>query len=377
MMGRRGNGEGSISYHKKSGLYMGRYTVQTPTGPKRKTVYGKTRTEAAEKLTRAMADRDRGVVFEGDCEALETYLERWLEDVVRDTVKDNMLENYTYLARRHIIPELGHIRLRDLKPEQVRRLYRKKLDSGLSNRTVQLIHTTLRKALQQALSDGILPRNVCDAVKAPRRVRKEMRPLTPEQARTFLETAKCDRLQALYVLAITTGLREGELLGLRWADVDLEGGKLRVLRQLTRTKRGLSFTAPKRGRTRVVRLTDTAVAILKTHKTAQNEERLKAGSLWQDHDLVLTSTIGTPVDVGNLTYRSFRPLLKRAGLPRIRIHDLRHTAATLMLGRGVHPKIVQEMLGHSTITQTMDTYSHVLPDMQDQAVSAIESALTQ
>ena len=376
-MGRRGNGEGSISYHQKSGLYMGRYTIQTPTGPKRKTVYGKTRTEAAEKLIRAMADRDRGLVFEGDCEALETYLERWLEDVVRDTVKENMLENYTYLARRHIIPELGHTRLRDLKPEQVRRLYRKKLDSGLSNRTVQLIHTTLRKALQQALSDGILPRNVCEAVKAARRVRKEMRPLTPEQARTFLETAKGDRLHALYVLAITTGLREGELLGLRWADVDLEAGKLQVLRQLTRTKRGLSFTAPKRGRTRVVRLTDTAVANLKTHKTAQKEERLKAGSLWQDHDLVFTSTIGTPVDVGNLTYRSFRPLLKRAGLPRIRIHDLRHTAATLMLGRGVHPKIVQEMLGHSTITQTMDTYSHVLPDMQDQAISAIESALTE
>jgi integrase len=121
----------------------------------------------------------------------------------------------------------------------------------------------------------------------------------------------------------------------------------------------------------------TTVAVLKTHKTAQNAERLKAGLLWQDHDLVFTSTIGTPVDVGNLTYRSFRPLLKRAGLPRIRIHDLRHTAATLMLGRGVHPKIVQEILGYSTIAPTMDTYSHVLPDMQDQAVSAIESALTQ
>jgi integrase len=376
MMGRRGNAEGSISYHKKSGLYMGRYTVQTPTGSKRKTVYGKTRTEVAEKLTRAMADRDRGLVFEGDCEALETYLERWLEDVVRDTVKENMLENYTYLARRHIIPELGHTRMRDLKPEQVRRLYRKKLDSGLSNRTVQLIHTTLRKALQQAVSDGILPRNVCEAVRPPWRVRKEMRPLTLEQARTFLEAAKGDRLQALYILAITTGLREGELLGLRWTDVDLEGGKLRVLRQLTRTKKGLSFTVPKRGRTRVVRLTGTAGAALKAHKALQNEERLKAGSLWQDDDLVFTSTIGTPVDVGNLTYRSFRPLLKSAGLPQIRIHDLRHTAATLMLGRGVHPKIVQEMLGHSTITQTMDTYSHVLPDMQDQAISAIESALT-
>ncbi len=354
---------------------MARYWVDTPTGKKRKTVYAKTRREIDEKLTRAKADRAQGLVFEGDRETLGAYLERWLSDVVRDTVKENMLENYTYLARRHIAPELGHVRLKDLKPEQVRRHYRKKLDSGLSNRTVQLIHTTLRKALQQAVSDGILPRNVCEAVKAPRRVKKEMRTLTPEQAKAFLEAAKGDRLEALYVLAITTGLGEGELLGLRWTDVDLEGGKLRVLRQLTRTKKKLSFTAPKRGRTRVVRLTDTAVSALKTHKALQNGERLKAGSLWQDDGLVFTSTVGTPVDVGNLTYRSFRPLLRGAGLPRIRIHDLRHTAATLMLGKGVHPKVVQEMLCHSTITQTMDTYSHVLPDMQNEAVSAMESAL--
>ena len=375
-MGRRGNGEGSIT-KRKDGLYMARYWVETPMGKKRKTVYAKTRREIDEKLTKAKADRSRGLIFEGDRETLSAYLERWLSDVVRDTVKENMLENYTYLVRRHIIPELGHLRLKDLKTDQVRHLYRKKLDSGLSNRTVQLIHTTLRKALQQAVSDGILPRNVCEAVKAPRRVKKEMQILTPEQARKFLKAAKGDRLEALYVLAITTGLREGELLGLRWSDVDLEGGKLQVLRQLTRTKNGLSFTPPKRGRSRVVRLTDTAVAALKAHKAVQNGERLKAGSLWKDNGLVFTSNVGTPVDVGNLTYRSFRPLLKRAGLPQIRIHDLRHTAATLMLGRDVHPKIVQEMLGHSTITQTMDTYSHVLPDMQDQAVSAIESALTQ
>lgn len=374
MAKRRSNGEGSIT-KRADGLYMARYWVDTPTGKKRKTVYAKTRREIDEKLTRAKADRAQGLVFEGDRETLGAYLERWLSDVVRDTVKENMLENYTYLARRHIAPELGHVRLKDLKPEQVRRLYRKKLDSGLSNRTVQLIHTTLRKALQQAVSDGILPRNVCEAVKAPRRVKKEMRTLTSEQAKAFLEAAKGDRLEALYVLAITTGLREGELLGLRWADVDLEGGRLRVLRQLTRTKKGLSFTAPKRGRTRAVRLTNTAVAILKAHKAAQNGERLKAGSLWQDDGLVFTSTVGTPVDVGNLTYRSFRPLLKRAGLPQIRIHDLRHTAATLLLAKGVHPKIVQEMLGHSTITQTMDTYSHVLPDMQDQAVTAMNEVL--
>ena len=158
--------------------------------------------------------------------------------------------------------------------------------------------------------------------------------------------------------------------------MDLDARKLAVKRQLTRTKDGLSFTAPKRGKARSVRLTGHAVAALKDHRKRQLEERLAAGSLWQENDLVFASTIGTPVDVGNLTYRSFRPLLERAGLPRIRVHDLRHTCATILLGKGTHPKIVQEMLGHATITQTMDTYSHVLADMQDSAVSAMQEAFS-
>lgn len=203
-----------------------------------------------------------------------------------------------------------------------------------------------------------------------------MRALSPEEVRKLLEAARGDRLECLFLLAVTTGLREGELLGLRWRDVNLEGEVLSVRQQLTRTKSGLSFTSPKRGKTRSVRLTATAAAALKAHRAAQNEERLKAGSLWEDLELVFTSTIGTPVDVGNLTYRSFRPLLKRAGLPRIRFHDLRHTFATLLLSKGTHPKVVQEMLGHANIAMTMDTYSHVLPNMQGGAVAAMEEAIT-
>lgn len=295
---------------------------------------------------------------------------------MRDTVKQTTLENYAYIVRLHIVPDLGRVRLRSLKASEVRSLYRRKLDAGLSSRTVQIIHTVLRKALQQSVRDDVLPRNVCDAVKAPRRIKKEMRPLTPEQAKTLLEAARGDRLEALYVLAVTAGLREGELLGLRWEDVGLEGGVLRVRRQLTRTKDGLSFTVPKRGKTRAVRLTGPAVAALLDHRKIQSRDQTNAGPLWQDSGLVFTSTAGTPVDVGNLTYRSFRPLLMRAGLLRIRFHDLRHTCATLLLSKGTHPKIVQEMLGHATITQTMDTYSHVLPDMQCEAVKAMEQALS-
>lgn len=375
MSKRRGNGEGNI-YRRKDGLYEARYTIDTPTGPKRKSIYAKTRKEADEKLTQVKADRNRGLVFDGDDQPIATYLENWLENAVRDTVKQTTFENYAYIVRQHLIPELGSVKLKDLKPDRARRLYRKKLDFGLSRRTVRLIHTVLSKSLKQAVLDGILPRNVCEAVKAPRNTKREMHPLSPAETRLFLETAKGDRLEALYVVAISTGLREGELLGLRWTDVNLERGAVQVRQQLTRTKDGLSFTSPKRGKSRNVKLTEKAVEVLKDHYNRQNEDRARLGNFWKNSGLVFTSTVGTPMDVGNLTYRSFRPLLKRAGLPQIRVHDLRHTAATLLLGKGVHPKIVQEMLGHSTIAQTMDTYSHVLPDMQEGAVAAMQDTLS-
>jgi len=205
-----------------------------------------------------------------------------------------------------------------------------------------------------------------------------MQPLSPAQALVFLEAARGDRLEALYVLAINAGLRQGELLGLRWQDMDLEGGKLQVRQQLTRTKDGLTFTTPKSAKSRrSIKLTSSAVEALRRHRNRQDQERmaLDAG-LWNDNDLVFPTKIGTPLDVANLTYGSFRPLLERAGLYKIRFHDLRHTCATLLLSKGAHPKIVQEMLGHASIIVTLDTYSHVLPNKQDQAVSAMESALS-
>jgi integrase len=181
---------------------------------------------------------------------------------------------------------LGKIKLKNLKPEKVRALIRDKRDTHLSSRTVQLIHTVLGKALKDAVRDEILHRNVAAAVRPPTRTKKEMHPLSSEQARLFLKVARGDRHHALYLVAITAGLREGELLGLRWGDVDLDGGKLAVKRQLTRTKDGLSFTAPKRGKTRSVKLTGHAVNALKDHRKRQLEERLVAGTLWRENDLV-------------------------------------------------------------------------------------------
>jgi integrase len=374
-MGKRGNGEGSIT-RRKDGLYMARYTVQTAAGAKRKTLYGKTRNEVSEKLTKAMADRDGGLVFDADNLKVEEYMARWLADSVRDTVRRSTFTRYEQNARLHIVPALGRTKLKNLTPAHVRGLYREKLDAGLSARSVQYVHATLHKALKQAVADGLIPSNVTEAVKAPRPVKKEIRPLNAEQARTLLDTARGDRLEALYVVAVTAGMREGELLGLKWEDLDLDAGKLAVRRSLSITRDGPAYELPKNDKGRSIKLTARAVEVLKRHKAAQNKERLSLGVLWQDNDLIFPGHAGQPMRAWSLTGGPFLRLLKRAGLPeKTRFHDLRHTCATLLLGKSVHPKIVQELLGHATISITLDTYSHVLPGMGDQAANVMDEAL--
>jgi integrase len=246
-MGKRGNGEGSIS-RRRNGGWMAQYTAYTGNGRKRKTLYGKTRQEAAAKLARALSDRAGGLTYDAGNLTLTPYLDRWLADSVRDTVRQRTWERYEQIARVHIKPSLGLIKLKALTPAHVRSLYREKLDAGLASRTVQYIHTTLHKALKDAVADGLLPRNVTDGIKPPRPKRKEMNPLSPDQARAFHEAARGDRFEALYVLAITAGLREGELLGLKWDDVDLDAGTLSVRRTLSEARSGRFFEAPKNGK---------------------------------------------------------------------------------------------------------------------------------
>ena len=376
MAKRRGNGEGSIT-RRKDGLYMARYTVQTPTRPKRKTLYGKTRREVDEKLTKAKADRDGGLVFDADGVKVGEYLERWLADSVRDTVRPTTFERYEQMVRLHIRPVLGRLKLKNLTPAHVRGHYREKLDAGLSPRTVQYVHVTLHKALKQAVMDGLIPRNATEAVKPPQVRREEMQPLSPEQVKVLLEAARDERLEALYVLAVTTGLRQGELLGLKWEDVDLEARTLRVRRTLATTKGGPQLAAPKtKSSRRTVRLTQGAVNALRSHLERQLKEIDRAGSLWRENGLIFASEAGDPLDRRYVTNHRFKPLLKQAQLPLVRFHDLRHTCATLLLGRNVNPKIVSEMLGHASIAIALDTYSHVLPNMQGEAAKAMEDALS-
>jgi integrase len=375
MAKKRGNGEGSIS-RRKNGGWMAQYSVYTAQGRKRKTLYGRTRQEVATKLAMALSDRESGLVFDDEGLTVGKYLDKWIDSSMRGSVRQSTLVRYEQIVRLHIKPTLGRVALKNLTPAHIQGLYRDRLDSGLSPATVQKIHVVLHKALDQAASWSLVPRNPTESVKAPRPAPEEIRPLNREQTKAFLEGARGERFEALYVLAVSTGLRQGELLGLKWGDVDLENGLIRVRRTLTRNKGRLLLDEPKTKRSRrTVRLTETAVQALKGHLARQIEQMERLGDLYEDQDLIFATQRGTLTNPTNLRRRSFAPLLEKAALPSIRFHDLRHTCATLLLSSNVNPKIVSEMLGHATIAITLDTYSHVLPTMQDSAARALEDAL--
>jgi integrase len=278
-----------------------------------------------------------------------------------------------------VLPLLGKVQLQKLLPQHLQKLYNQKLEEGYAPQTVKHIHRVLHRALGDALRWQLVVRNVCDAVHPPRVPKKEMlQALTGEQAQQFLEATAGDPLEALYVLALTTGMRQGELLGLKWVDLDLALGTLQVRRTITRlAKKGFSVSEPKTAKSRrKIHLTRLAIEVLKRHRLRQHEAKLAAGPAWDEQGWVFCNKVGRPIEVGNMIRRSFRRVLNKAGLPVIRFHDLRHSAASLLLSLGVHAKIVQELLGHSQISLTLDTYSHVLPSLQEEAVSRLNTLLS-
>src|ERR687894_1833081 len=294
MAKRRGNNEGSI-YRRKDGYWVGQYGIETATGRKTRYIYGKRREEVREKLTKAIADRDGGLVYDADNMTVGEYLDRWLNDSVRDTVRQRTWERYEQFVRVHLTPALGKIKLAKVTPAHVRGLYRDKLNSGLAPRTVLHIHRAFSKALKQPAADGLTPRTPAAPVKPPQPRGEEIRPLNREQVRALFEAASGDRLEALYIMAVTAGLRRGELQGLKWEDVDLEAGTIQVRRTLSEPKGGYIFEAPKSGKGRSIRCSQRAIEALRSHRKRQLEEKLRAGALWQDHGLVFPSSIGTPL----------------------------------------------------------------------------------
>jgi integrase len=366
---------------RKDGRYMARYTVYTPDGPRRKTIYGKQYKDVEKKLAEARGDAARGIVFDDENMTVGEYISSWLSDSAKHAVKATTYRAYESQVRKHIIPALGRVRLSTLTPAHLQALYAAKLRDGLKPASVRQIHAILHRALEQAVRFNLIPTNPAGKVDPPKIRQDEITPLSAEQANRLLEVARDEgnRFEALYVLALTTGLRIGELLGLRWSDIDLDARRLRVSRQVQRGEagsgEGLIFTEPKAASKRTVDLPTRTVEALKRHRKRQLEEKLRAGGAYQDNALVFATSLGTPFGPETVTQRSFKPLLKRAGLPEIRFHDLRHTYATLLLTRGVHPTYVQRALGHSSVKMTLDRYSHWMPSMGRATAEAIEAAL--
>ena len=284
---------------------------------------------------------------------------------------------YEGIVNNHLKPALGHRKLKDLSRAEVRRLYKQK-GKALAPRSVDYIHVTLQKALSQAVRDDLIPRNVASGER-PRSSRHqgEAKALSPTQVRALLAEARGERNEAIYIAAIHRGLRKGELLGLKWTDLDLDGGTLSVRRSLKVTDHGLGFGPTKnKASRRSVPLNKSVVAALKAHRLRQNEERLQLGELWEDQDLVFPNRVGKPINPSNLYNREYKPLLKRAGLEdeRFTFHSLRHTFASALCNKRVYPKVIQSLLGHSSITQTMDTYSHLMGGMGGEAVGGLDEA---
>jgi integrase len=379
MSRKRNAGEGSI-FERADGRWCAQLDLGWQNGRRvRKYIYGATAAEVQDALLKARMDHSHGLPVVTERQTVGQFLERWLEDSVKPSVRPLTHEQYRQHVKLYLAPLLGHHRLDKLVPQHVRAFLKRKLEDGLAPRTVQLALVILRKALSQAVNDGMIGRNAAKLVDGPRVERFEGRTLSPEQARAFLDAVVGERLEALYTAALVIGLRMGEALGLRWRDIDLERRTLTVNRILERIGRGngstLQFVEPKTSRSRrTVTLPEVAAKALRAHRVRQLEERLAEGSRWRDHELVFPTTIGTPLEPHSL-HDDFKRILVKAGLPEIRFHDLRHSAASLMLAQGIPLRSIQEILGHSSIALTANLYAHVGEQLKREVADAMDAIL--
>jgi integrase len=364
-MARRGKNEGSI-YKRNNDSWRAQVSING----ERLSHTAETRAECNDWLRRTMDLVDQGMTFQSRNLSLQEYLQDWFR-VKKTTIKTKTAYDYERNINKYLIPNLGNIKLKDLTTYQVTRFYAKLTDLEKGSRTVHYAHSILRSALQDAVRAGIIGRNPCIGAMLPRRNQKEMQVLTESQVTLFLITAENSRYKALYHLAITTGMRYSELVGLKWSDIDWEKSTIKVQRQLQYLPhKGFQFTEPKtHSGIRTIMLGETTLKILREH------QRIYAHLDRTGEKLIFINGIGTQIYFKRF-YKDFKRVLHNAGLPEIRFHDLRHTAATLMISNGIPVLIVSKILGHSKPSVTMNIYAHASVEMQSEAAKLMENLVT-
>lgn len=370
MRKRRGRSEGSL-YQRADGLWVASMRLgYSGSRAVRKTKYAKTKQDAQAKLLTMQQRALTGTEARASRVTFEAFADRWLQDYVRLQCRETTFALYASLLKNHVIPHIGSARLQRITPEILQALYSQLERDGASPRLRQMVHARLHKLFVMAKKWGIVSQNPCDSVDQPLAPKRAIRYYDADQAKAFLEATRDNPYGALYALAIGTGIRQGEAFALRWEDVDLRNGTISIRHTLQDIG---GHTALKEVKTeksrRMVVLPEFALEALRNHRKAG----LSGGG---STDWVFPNTSGGPLRKSNFIRRQFKPALRRAGLPEIHFHGLRHTAATLLLIRGTNPKVVQEMLGHSKVGMTMDTYSHVTPSLQRDAAQAMDELLS-
>jgi len=373
------------SVKARGNSYRVRISYQDEAGKRHQVSKTASGSHQAEKLrTQLLGELDKGILAKPSKTTIGIYLEQWLKSYVASTVAPRTHESYAYIAKKHLIPALGQIKLCNLRPQHLQQLYADKLKQGLSPRTVQLLHVTLHKALKNAIKTGLLSRNPLDMVDPPKVERHEMKTMTEEDISRFLNEARKGDYYSLFYIYLFTGIRRGEALSLRWSDVDLPGCQLSISKTMQFLNNKVTYKSPKTANSRrLVALSPSTCVVLRLHKEAQNKIRKykedpsvsdKEDPSVSDDDLVFCQSDGKPYLPSTISHAWIK-LIKRCGLDGIRLHDARHTHATLLFKSGVSAKVIQERLGHSSVAFTMNTYAHVSPGMQKQAANQFDDTV--
>lgn len=373
MAKQRGKHEGTI-FKRKNGTWRAQISIDG----RRLSFTGQSQAECQDWVRQTQQRRKTGLTYQGSKLIYSEYLTNWLS-TIQATVRPKTWRQYNQIVRDYILPELGGIKISELRPDQIQRVYDRLIKAGKGRRTVQLVHAVIHRSLTQAVKLGLVGRNPDDATTPPKPKNKEIKILDQGQVHQLLIAAQTRSIRylAFYHVAVATGMRQSELLGLKWDDLDLKEKSLQVKRQLNLVPGGgFEFAPPKtKAGYRTIKLGSETANILTHHYKTQLDESAIAGNKWQDHGLLFPSTVGTPINPRNVL-RTFRNLLDDAGLPKIRFHDLRHTAASLMLNNGVDVLIVSKRLGHSKPSITLDVYGHLIPSSQEKAADLIDTLIT-